>query len=345
VHALQGFDGDTDLFVDIKPALTHCLIAHGAEEAKPKKPPYLAFAACAILAGVVTYFAHQSWELQKLTQQTLATINSEPGYVVTQVEEREKQLLVRGLRDPFARKISELIPLATQQQLNMQIDLHPWQSLDQSMITKRVQMALQDLPSTVNYEYTNHKLVLTGSMHINRAERVLPVVTGIAGVDTIDTASLTIDKPAPPPPIAAALPPRPDLAALGTTLEQQRIYFNSGASEPDSESLQRLPMLAKALSDLVHVARSQNLDTDIAVVGYSDRSGSARINQQVSEQRAKTVTLILDEFDKADIAYRLEARGRVTESMENTMQQLGQNTRHVRLRISYTPMTTPEKQP
>lgn len=76
-------------------------------------------------------------------------------------------------------------------------------------------------------------------------------------------------------------------AELSAQTKQNHIIFASGGTVLDAAAMQQIEMLGQILNT------PQMRDACIKLVGYSDQSGGAVVNQQISLQRANVVAAAL----------------------------------------------------
>jgi len=133
-----------------------------------------------------------------------------------------------------------------------------------------------------------------------RIEAAVLAVPGIAGVRWADGDGAVPAAPAAAAPAAAAPAAAAAVAAcqddVNTVMAGKVINFNSGSAYMPDSSLNVIEEVAGALRDCTGMT--------IAVEGHTDSSGSAAINQTLSQARADAVA--------AALAQRGIAAGRVT---------------------------------
>jgi len=110
--------------------------------------------------------------------------------------------------------------------------------------------------------------------------------------------------PPPPPPAPAAAPATPAAVAncqtdVNTQIQGKTIDFSSGGSTITDASKPLLDALAASLKNCA--------GTSIEVAGYTDSTGSDKVNQPLSEQRAQAVVTALGALGVP--ADRLTAKG------------------------------------
>lgn len=123
------------------------------------------------------------------------------------------------------------------------------------------------------------------------------VVTSNGGSQILDQAGLstsTTDSDAPP--TAPVTLERAEIDALfGDALAAQppaplyfRLFFETGTAVLNAESKSRLPEVISAAQNRKHAR--------ISVIGHTDRSGGAEINERIALQRAEEIrTLLINE--------------------------------------------------
>ncbi len=116
--------------------------------------------------ALLLYIAWSAWSTlqdNRLEQRLAGLFESEPGYVLTSHDIRDRRFFLAGLRDPLARSPDSLL-----QDINLDVGLvnlrfRPYQSLEEEIILRRLQAALGDSAS-LTMELSESSLAVEGTL-------------------------------------------------------------------------------------------------------------------------------------------------------------------------------------
>lgn len=97
----------------------------------------------------------------RLDRQLADLFESEPGYVLTSHEVRGGRFILAGLRDPLTRPPESLIEALDIDKEKIRFGFHPYQSLEDELIRRRLHAALGD-DSSLELEISNSRLTVRG---------------------------------------------------------------------------------------------------------------------------------------------------------------------------------------
>lgn len=186
---LADFHGETDPFEAVRPQLEACLTETERPAAANKKPksPAVRWGLVTATLGLITWWvigivagAHQRERFESF----VTALKAEPGYVITESTISADGIVLHGMRDPLARPFEELA--GTHSVANV-TDAHfqDYHSLHTAFVAQRVRQTLQ-LPSGVEFDLTERKLVLRGTANHAWLARTAAVAAAIDGIDSVD---------------------------------------------------------------------------------------------------------------------------------------------------------------
>jgi len=188
---LAEFRGSIDEFEAVRPDVEACLLRSELPQAaggrKAGRGIWLRAAlAAAVLVlfawGAVAWFdAHKA---QQKFDGFVAALRSEPGIVVLAVAEEGDERLVRGLRDPLARR-AESIASAHGVDDRVRFDLAPYVALLPDLVLQRARHALAP-PPTVTLELQAGRLLVRGAAGHRWRRHCLDTAPLLAGIDSVD---------------------------------------------------------------------------------------------------------------------------------------------------------------
>lgn len=160
-NTLRAYNGDSAPFVRVQPLLEKCLLTRrqddsSVKQARQTKPSqFKRWLLCAMLVLGASWFAYQYHQSQQHAlalqqaakaeqlkerewQRLLTVLNNEPGIVVLQVQRTDSKRLIRGLRDPAARRPQALLDSfasshAAQRNVETVLDFKPYLSGDPAL--------------------------------------------------------------------------------------------------------------------------------------------------------------------------------------------------------------------
>ena len=276
---IARFDGDPDPFVTTRHRLESCL------QQRYEKPegdggfrvsPRLLIPLAVILLALVTW-AFFSIRDKLRWSDYVKHLEAQPGIVITETGERNGKFFVAGLRDPMAvdpdrllRETSMLSPSKVEGRWEA------YQTLRPDFILARAKAILAP-PDSVTLTLKDGVLDATGSaprQWISEARRLalaVPGVTGFRGNGVIDE----------------------EILQLKAQLETEVPRFVVGTSQfavGQTETRDRLIADARRLFAL---ADASSLNVRMTVVGHTDETGPAELNDRLSQERAASVKALL----------------------------------------------------
>ncbi|CAA6806347.1 MAG: OmpA family protein [uncultured Thiotrichaceae bacterium] len=326
-HTLVNYEGDSEPFVRIHHLLEDCLVSQRQQRVKTK--PWFAGLLLLTLLSLVAYWGYQHHragqdelalgqseqqaaaqslqdeleqkkKLQQLAAQAereqeqvfrerIKQINAEPGVVVVNTDKTETGYRIEGLLDPLARHpdtFVERMPLLTRvgvRDVDATFDysFQPYVSAEPAMVMKRAHLVLQPAKNTV-LNLRDSVFVVSGVAEQGWRNKLENYWRNMPGVTTLDVSRLKVAEPTPVREHTAAI------NRLVDTINRAKYLFGAGRTDVD-ETSPRLNQQLRHIKELLRLAQVNEQAVRIILTGNTDQSGSARINEQVSADRAVNV--------------------------------------------------------
>jgi len=275
-HALEleGFSGNTIPFDVSQPFLKQLLKTQYQEEQKSRPPLIpLAIMAISILAiaawSIFIYLDHKRWDA------AVNELAAEPGIVILSHQINDKYS-VTGLRDPLVADPMDILSRhgfgATQVQANWQA----YHSLQPEVGLIRARQVLSP-PASVDLNITADTILAfsgqASSAWIKQTQQTLPTLLGFSHYDF----SQLINSD-------AML-----LQGLLDEINSTVFYFASGKTKLADKALLRLNRLMQTIRSAIQLSNSLEKTFVLNISGYADSQGSATLNANLSQQRARNV--------------------------------------------------------
>lgn len=268
---MQQFQGDTAPFLTVvEPLSTHLNFQYKAKpSARPK--PYLWVFASVLLLAIAGWLSVRWWQARQWSR-FVATLQSEPGIVVTGFERQGGHFVVRGLRDPFSTDPQDLVQLAGLNSQKAEFHWNGYYALDDAIVQKRA-TALLNPPAGTKLDVQNGVLLPQGEASHQWIEGLRSQELLIAGIRRVDLSRLTDADEA-------------GFIRAKAAIEAAILKYPVGSSEISASALEILKGLMRNIEELSK--HSANLRTQFAVelVGHSDSTGAEATNRPLSQGRA-----------------------------------------------------------
>lgn len=167
--ALANFNGDVSVFESMDGVLYECL--RSQYRSTNQKISAKFWLSCLVLLVLMLYWTGAAVYRSMLQDEYLAILDSEPGYVITRVETASGVMTISGLRDPLSRAPEELLLMTQLDAETVEYRLRPYQSLDQSIMLRRLQTALSP-PPNVALSIDSEELTVSGFSSEDWAESI-----------------------------------------------------------------------------------------------------------------------------------------------------------------------------
>jgi OOP family OmpA-OmpF porin len=274
--ALVSFNGDASSFASTQPNLEACL--QSQYEATAQKPsPVLVVIGFLLLLGLLlwgwgSYRDGQRWD------SLVDRLKSEPGLVLTTVQDHGGQYELAGLRDPLATDPTSLIAASGLQTDRIRSTWSPYYALDPRFILSRARTMLQP-PDTVTLTLEGEVLVVSGAAQkdwAQEARRIAPFVPGVIRYEDtkLRTGSIT---------------------QLIADIEHITILFASNSTVINPGEAKKIPALILAIRELDDIALQSHQQVTVECRGSVDAGGSELTNRMLMKARAQAVCSALGE--------------------------------------------------
>ena len=272
--ALKAYSGDVRSVPGAKSELRKCIEFEAVSESESgsKRPSAFLWLLALAIIGFAAFFGYQRWISSAEASRLADALGSTPGIYVTELRAGIDGTTLRGLRDPAADTLDEVLVRADVSAERVTAELDPYLSLDEEIVLRRV--AAAGAPDGISYELANGRLAVSGEAPadwINRMQSRLELVQGVTHVDFSQVRALGEVVPAASPEPAAPLP------------EPQRFFFRENAD--------LLPEDADRLADFVSLlsatlAAEEGGHYEILVRGSTDGFGNPEANALLAGHRA-----------------------------------------------------------
>ena len=274
---LHNYSGDPDDFLDIEPDVRRLLQTEKKQAKEEKrKIPWLALVAIAILSCGYGYWYWLGETIATEQQRLLAKLESEPGLVVMKSSLSRSQFSATLLSDPDAIDPGQVTNDAAGE-FSISLDRIPYLSLDPEIIQRRAIRVLQPENSTA-IEIVGRSVHLSGIATVDWMARADNLWPGITGADGYVTSSVQIVDPA--------------LDEINQLINQiESFYFEFAKGESDIDATQQaFSALTQDIRTLISRSIAYGRPAFIDVVGFTDATGTDRINRIIGTERANRVT-------------------------------------------------------
>lgn len=196
---LEEFDGRPDSLAPAAPLLARCLRSQHKKVEKQRglSPAFIVILAA--LACLAAWWGYRLWQAHLAAQdwqarehRLVALLDAQPGLTLTDVEYGQRQLRLRGLRDPLAPALPPLLQQAKVAPAQVRMQWRPYLDPDPRLALQRARQTLAP-PDSVTLTLDKGTLRLRGyadPQWLRRARLQAPLIPGIAGLDTTDLRSL-----------------------------------------------------------------------------------------------------------------------------------------------------------
>ena len=279
--AIREYKGDTTSVTGIETDLERCLRFEARREIEERRGNRLLwFAILALLLVVAGLSIYRAWMQSQQFERLQAALMSTPGLHVTEVTRSGAEFTVRGLRDPLAPAVSELVTDAGIAADLVTAEMQPFQSLQPEMITARATTLLAP-PPTATLAVRGQTLVVSGDASRAWRRQVEARFAALAGIDSLDVSGLTVSD-------------RVDFSSQVDRLHERRFRFTSDVSLSETAEAE-LRSYAEAVASLRSDAAAAGFALDVTVHGSTDATGGEAINVELAMRRASVVAEVLED--------------------------------------------------
>jgi len=271
------FQGDTAEFDIVNPILNDCLIR---QEKTAKQKFSLKFWLIAL--GLIVLLGFAGFKLYDRSVKWSTFVNelqSEPGYKLTAVEKQWNRCIIEGFRDDLATNPEEILDAHSVDNESVEWRLEPYYALTSEFVLMRVNKILNP-PESIVVSIASGVLTMKGNARhqwitdVQSRARLLP---GILDLDLKQVRDLDLQ----------------DLHTQVNQLEKMFIQFELGSTEIPEDQLIKLDEIRANFSRIDRLLSILNRHLFVTVCGHADESGTKRINDKISRERALTIERIV----------------------------------------------------
>jgi OOP family OmpA-OmpF porin len=275
---LEDYDGDSAPLGDLGVRLAPCV----KQQIQPRErriSPWL-WALPIVVLFAVGYWLFGRYSENSQVYDYVEKLRAEPGIVVTGVERTRGQWHISGLRDPLAADPHALL-LHTQLDPDLIVERwEPYAALSPSIVLKRFKASLPVLPS-VRMGLESGAIHVRGGAPPDWIDKARTLARAMpAGAPAVDLSDVTDVED-------------PEYLELRDGIQSQRIYFSSGAPNPNVGQEVALDKIATDTRAIMGVARRLGFSVRLALVGHADSTGKETTNLGISIARAEVVRSLL----------------------------------------------------
>jgi OOP family OmpA-OmpF porin len=275
---LADFSGDPDDFLDLEPDVRK-LLQSGKKEEEAKKFPWPAVLAL-VVAGIA--FGYWQWLGQQVIneqQAKVANLEASPGVVILESDYSRDSLYLEFMMDPDGDDPKQFFE---PENPDYSVDTREimYLSIEPELILRRAKRILEPQPSTT-IDFDAGIIKLTGTATVNWVAEATKNWPSISGAERLDISRLNIIDP--------------ELNAIRSLIDEAEsviFEFETGNADLDTESAS-FQSLASTLLELVAKANDYGATLTIDIVGFTDSSGTDRVNRIIALNRAETLKLYL----------------------------------------------------
>ena len=122
----------------------------------------------------------------------VATVESEPGIIVTGQKFSRGAYKLSGLRDPLAKSFATFFDQSTIEPNSVEFNFEPYQAIDTRFILLRARKLLSP-PNSIGIDIQGSTLLVTGVATSAWTKRAKDLARGLAGVESLRFDVLVID--------------------------------------------------------------------------------------------------------------------------------------------------------
>jgi len=292
---LSGFrGGDTEVFEGCVPVLESCLITRQRERQRSSAARIAIALLVFAMMVLVSVWVSASRRAERLLQDYVAALVSEPGIVVTNATRDGKRMRLSGLRDPLARDPTAVLSARGLDVSRASLQFQPYYAPDPRLLERRLRTTFSP-PPTVTLAVDGGTVSVSGVAPREWLQRLRMAAGLVPGVSALDVHAVREQEA-----IAA-------IDAAVPRAEQFRFSFRPGSAVVDPRDAPRLDALAQTLKAIADDAPRAGVTVLFELEGHTDQTGEESANQSLSEARADAVKAEL--LSRGVSSATLSARG------------------------------------
>ena len=283
---LRKFDGDSTSFYQTSNELSECLLS---EEVKPpkKKKPWIAIILLGLGFCAFNVWIYVKWETN-YDLQKLKDLPRSAGIVLSSAEVTGlRKISATVLRDPSSLTIDEWLKQTDINKEWLNITEQAYVSLEPSVIEAKLQSVINKFKG-VTYLQSKNEISgeLSGSdlIVLNNDIQKIPGIDSIELQQNIRVSTNNLDH---------NNANQHAMTIVAGEISQLQIDFELASSVVTASQQQKLRLIVTKLEQLRAYAKMQNLEVKLMILGTSDSIGSLEVNRRLSLERARNVSLAL----------------------------------------------------
>lgn len=165
-EALRNYSGDTSSMTSVDSELRKCLDYQASQDKDVKDKGGTSWPAV-IIAGLVVaalaYFIASSWMGARKLEALTVALEDAPGIFVADATRDGDQFVVRGMYDPLATPVAEIVESLDMRAEDVVVEMTPFQSLESEFVQERAdRLNVERLQAEVNELSGSHFLFAQG---------------------------------------------------------------------------------------------------------------------------------------------------------------------------------------
>jgi outer membrane protein OmpA-like peptidoglycan-associated protein len=276
---LTDYSGDPAEFADVDDDLRNILEIKQKGIEKKRKIPWLAIVSIFVVASLLGTWQYMEYEKRIARSALLTQLAVEPGLLVLSSQLVEDSFEITLLADPDGT--DPITVFFDTEKVSPTYIVHPHLSLEPAVLLNRATKRLQPA-ATTQLSITDDTLILSGQATAQWMRKLTPLWPTIAGLNGIDTNRLQVNNPVVE-----------EMTVARQRIESTEFIFPKGDAEIDDTD----PILADLvafITDLNQLSLQEfSKPVRIDIVGYTDETGSVRINEKIGLQRAQSLLALL----------------------------------------------------
>lgn len=283
-EAIKNYSGDTSSMPSVGNELNKCLEYQASQDDDDSDEGGTSWSAI-IIGGIViaalAYFIATSWFGAKKLDALSVALKDAPGIYVADATRDGDQFLVRGMYDPVAIPVTDIVESLDMHTENVVFEMTPFQSLEPKIVRKRVDRLFVGI-DTIDYEVSGSSLVVVGEATGEWIETAKASARAVAGIDAVDfngVVDSNVEK----------------LKGEVNSLSESSFLFAQGTSFAPGQ-VAVLREFSERVSLLQSRAAMSNYTVRLYLVGLTDNSGASAANERLALRRADAAAAILAEF-------------------------------------------------
>jgi OOP family OmpA-OmpF porin len=289
---LDQFDGDTAAFAKVHAELSRCLEHRYKEDSKPKSFGFAYAVAAVVFLFVAGWLGWRSVQYARWDR-LVNTLREQPGFVITSFGREGGRFVVRGMRDPLAADLGQLIKSSDVNPADGEFHWGGYYALDDGIVQQRAKAILSP-PSTAVLSVKSGALNVSGVASADSVKELQSKALLVPGIHSVEL-SPELD------------PGRLVFNQAKTEIESAVVKFPVASAALSSSESVGLHKLAEKIQSLLQAADSLHQSATLEILGHTDSTGAEGENLNLSQRRADRVARELGQLGVADRSLR--ARG------------------------------------